>query len=94
MRRPDGVLEDLQLVDPGLVPRVRSHCRFTQRGTEYDCKYGTKWVTSSAKRQCDRALLAPVGVGAVIGLVADAVVGRRDQQGVLPVRVPGRATRT
>ena len=37
-------------------PRVRSHCRFSNRGTEYVNKSGMKWMRVSAKRQCDRAL--------------------------------------
>ena len=37
-------------------PRVRSHCRFRDRGTEYGNKSGIKWMSGGTKRQCDRAL--------------------------------------
>jgi hypothetical protein len=40
-------------------PRVRSHCRFTQRGAGYGGKSGMKWMSGSTKRQCDRALSRP-----------------------------------
>jgi hypothetical protein len=43
--------------EAGLRPRVWSHCRFRNRGTEYASKYGVKWASGGAKRQCDRALL-------------------------------------
>jgi hypothetical protein len=36
--------------------RVRSHCRFRNRGTEYASEYGMKWMSGCTKRQCDRAL--------------------------------------
>jgi hypothetical protein len=35
--------------------RVRSHCRFRNRSTEYVSEYGMKWMGGSTKRQCDRA---------------------------------------
>jgi hypothetical protein len=35
---------------------VRSHCHFNNRGTEYLSESGMKCTSSSAKRQCDRAL--------------------------------------
>jgi hypothetical protein len=41
------------------APRVRSHCRFRNRGTDYVREYGMKWMSFSTKRQCDRALPAP-----------------------------------
>ena len=44
---------------PGTRPRVRSHCRFRNRGTEYVSEYGIKWTRGSLKRQCDRALTHP-----------------------------------
>jgi hypothetical protein len=44
---------------PGLVPRVRSHCRFRSRGTEYVSESGMKWISGGTKRQCDRALIVP-----------------------------------
>jgi hypothetical protein len=48
------------LADGGLLPRqgprVRSHCRFRNRGTEYVSESGKKWMQGSTKRQCDRAL--------------------------------------
>jgi hypothetical protein len=40
-------------------PRVRSHCRFRNRGTEYVSKSGVKGMSGSTKRQCDRALAPP-----------------------------------
>jgi hypothetical protein len=42
-------------------PRVRSHCRFSNRGTEYVSESGMKWVSGSAKQECDRALSRPRG---------------------------------
>jgi hypothetical protein len=36
--------------------RVRSHCRFRNRGTEYVREYGMKRMNGGTKRQCDRAL--------------------------------------
>ena len=39
--------------------RVRSHCRFRNRGTEYVSEFGIKWLSGGAKRQCDRALAEP-----------------------------------
>jgi hypothetical protein len=38
--------------------RVRPHCRFRNRGTEYVSDSGAKWMSSSTRRQCDRALCA------------------------------------
>ena len=38
------------------TPRVRSHYRFRNRRTEYSSVSGIKWISSSTKRQCDRAL--------------------------------------
>jgi hypothetical protein len=38
-------------------PRVRSHCRFRNRGTEYVGDSGITWMSASTKRQCDRALV-------------------------------------
>ena len=45
-------------------PRVRSHCRFRYRGTEYVSKSGMKWMSGSTKRQCNRACpsLSPLSV--------------------------------
>jgi hypothetical protein len=40
-------------------PRVRSHCRFRNRGTEYARAPGMKRMSGAATRQCDRALAAP-----------------------------------
>ena len=40
-------------------PRVRSHCRFRNRGTEYVSGSCIKWIGGGAKRQCDRALRQP-----------------------------------
>ena len=40
-------------------PRVRSHCRFSNRRTEYFSESGMKWMSGSAKRHCDRALPPP-----------------------------------
>jgi hypothetical protein len=37
-------------------PRVRSHCRFRNRGTDYLGESGMKWMSGCTKRQCDRAL--------------------------------------
>ena len=36
--------------------RVRSHCRFRDRGTEYASEPGVKWRSDGTKRQCGRAL--------------------------------------
>ena len=41
------------------APRVRSHCRFRNRGTDYVRESGMKWMNASTKRQCDRALPSP-----------------------------------
>ena len=41
------------------LPRVRSLCRFRNRGTEYATESCMKWMSGSAKRQCDRALHPP-----------------------------------
>ena len=40
-------------------PRVRSHCRFRKRGTEYVSEAGMTWKRGRVKRQCDRALGGP-----------------------------------
>jgi hypothetical protein len=40
-------------------PRARSHCCFRNRGTEYVSKSGMNWMSSSTKRQCDRAQSPP-----------------------------------
>jgi hypothetical protein len=40
-------------------PRVRSHCRFRNRSTEYVRESGVEWMSGSTKRQCDRALRSP-----------------------------------
>jgi hypothetical protein len=40
----------------GGAGRVRSHCHFRNEGTEYVSESGIKWMSSGAKRQCDRAL--------------------------------------
>jgi hypothetical protein len=44
----------------GGPPRVRSHCRFRNRGTDYISESGMKWMSGGAKRQCDRALGPPL----------------------------------
>jgi hypothetical protein len=36
--------------------RVRSHCRFRNRGTEYVSRCGIKWMSGRTERRCDRAL--------------------------------------
>ena len=36
--------------------RVRSHCRFRNRGTKYVSESGMKWMRGATKRQCDRTL--------------------------------------
>jgi hypothetical protein len=42
------------------IPRIRSHCRFRNRGTEYVSESGLKWMSGSTiKRQRDRALREP-----------------------------------
>ena len=33
--------------------RVRSHCRFRNRGTKYVSESGMKWMRGNTKRQCD-----------------------------------------
>jgi hypothetical protein len=47
------------LEDAGVLPRVRSHCRFRKRGTEYASESGMNWTSGGAKRECDRALALP-----------------------------------
>ena len=42
--------------------RSASHRRFRKRGTESLYEYGTEWVSSSAKRQCDRNPRSPAWV--------------------------------
>jgi hypothetical protein len=44
---------------PRRAPRVRSHCRFRNSGTEYVSDSGVKWMRGGTQRQCDRALRAP-----------------------------------
>jgi hypothetical protein len=39
--------------------RVRSHCCFRKRGTEYVREYDVQWMSGSTERQCDRALDSP-----------------------------------
>ena len=86
-------------------PRVRSHCRFRNRGTEYVSKTEIKWMSGGAKRPCDRALrsatAAPSRLRRGLGhhLAAAANVGAKrlvreglrslDEPGLL-VRCPGR----
>ena len=36
--------------------RVRPHCHFRNRRTEYISESGMKWISGGTKRQCDRAL--------------------------------------
>jgi hypothetical protein len=42
-----------------LPPRVRSHCRFRNKDTEYVRGSSIEWMSGGAKRQCDRALFPP-----------------------------------
>jgi hypothetical protein len=64
----------LALVREHRVPRIRPHCRFRNRGTEFVRDSGVKGMSGSAKRQCDRALRVPAG-----GQVeAHELAGRRD----------------
>ena len=86
-------------------PRVRSHCRFRNRSTEYVSKTGIKWMSGGTKRQCDGALrsatAAPSRLRRGLGhhLAAAAKVGAKrlvreglrslDEPGLL-VRCPGR----
>jgi hypothetical protein len=58
--------------------RVRSHCRFRNRGTEYVRDFGIKWMSSSTKRRCDRALARTPG--SEVGLEVDFLRG--EQRGV------------
>jgi hypothetical protein len=67
---PAGVREDR--AGAGGEPRVRSPCRFRNRGTEYVSESCIKWMRSRTKRQCNRALGEPqlssaegVGLGEV-----------------------------
>ena len=41
---------------PSIQGRVRSHCRFKNRGTEYVSESVMKWMSGGTKRECDRAL--------------------------------------
>ena len=43
-------------LDPLPAGRVRSHCRFRKRCTEYISESGIKWMSGCTKRQCDRTL--------------------------------------
>jgi hypothetical protein len=56
--------------------RVRSHCRFSNRGTEYVGDSGMKWMSLRAKPQCDRALVTAQPIGFRPGQCA-AADGRR-----------------
>jgi hypothetical protein len=49
----------LSVWSKGSEPRVRSHCCFRNRGTEYISESGIKWMSGSTTRQCDRALSEP-----------------------------------
>jgi hypothetical protein len=40
-------------------PRVRSHCRSRNKGTQYVSEAGIKWMSRSIKQKCDRALGRP-----------------------------------
>ena len=57
-RRGGRVASVVDLVPPGPAPalrtacRVRSHCRFINRGTEFVRDSGIKWMSGSTKRQC------------------------------------------
>jgi hypothetical protein len=57
VRGRDGGPGDAGLRPQRLPGRVRSHCRFTNRGTEYVSYSGMKWMSGGTKQQCDRALL-------------------------------------
>jgi hypothetical protein len=48
---------------PALPPagRVRSHCRFRKRGTDYLSKSGITWMSGVTTRQSDRTLTAGLG---------------------------------
>jgi hypothetical protein len=60
VQRDDATAPDADLLRDHLVHlRVRSHCRFRNRGTESLSESGIKWVRGMAKRQRDRALCAP-----------------------------------
>jgi hypothetical protein len=54
------------LAQRGATPRVRSHCRFRSRGTEYVGEYGIKWMRGSTKRQFGRALATPDGIASIL----------------------------
>jgi hypothetical protein len=49
------------------VPRVRSHCRVINKGTELVCGCCIKWMCGSTERQCDRAQAVPRGVAPPVG---------------------------
>jgi hypothetical protein len=49
-------------------PKVRSHRRFRNRGTDYLTGFGVKWLSGSKKRQCGRALQRP-SVARVLGVL-------------------------
>ena len=55
------------------MPRVRSHCRFRNRGTEYVGNSGVKWMGSNIKRPCNRS--SPGVAAALVQLVAREVTG-------------------
>ena len=56
---PRRTISNIPIVDPGATlgrARVRSHCRFRNRGTEYVRTFVMEWMGGGTSRQCDRAL--------------------------------------
>ena len=78
----------------GHGPRVRSHCRFRNRGTDCLGESGMPWMRGGAKRRRDRARCRPRdGQRRVGGRGDDAVDGvvRPLQRGVRALRNTNRA---
>ena len=55
------VLPELMVekIDEQVCDRVRSHSRFRYKAIDYLSESGMRWMSGSAKRQCDRTLRRP-----------------------------------
>jgi hypothetical protein len=72
-------------------PRVRSHRRFRNRGTEYVSESGMKWMSGRTKRHCGRALHTAAATG-LLRPPTGATAGR-PRRAHPPVRRPQGARR-
>jgi hypothetical protein len=87
---PAGARVERQAARPGaaaasawpLHRRVRSHCRFRNRGTEDVSKSGTKRMGGGTTRQCGRALLHRAGRISVCRRSMSRRPGQRGRGGV------------